>query len=221
MRSLIIVLLFPSIIYSMSIRRCEKTEEETWGLKIGLCIIAKDFYPERTDCSVHRPTASGGLITEGNGFRVVIYDQCTEPHDFIITDTQQTRLGSSHTYIKFSNMNTGVPSSIPKCSKTLCISVYCDQEAGDIKFEEYTQESSDISIRVKYDSSCIDYLGINQSFMNECIRRITTWDRESCVRIDTQTINKYLKSCTNTKFDRNVYKRYILKSKALHAKTEL
>ncbi|AAY96977.1 MPXVgp171 [Monkeypox virus] len=47
MRSLIIVLLFPSIIYSMSIRRCEKTEEETWGLKIGLCINAKDFYPER------------------------------------------------------------------------------------------------------------------------------------------------------------------------------
>ncbi|AAO89470.1 6kDa intracellular viral protein [Vaccinia virus WR] len=69
MRSLIIVLLFPSIIYSMSIRQCEKTEEETWGLKIGLCIIAKDFYPERTDCSVHLPTASEGLITEGNGFR--------------------------------------------------------------------------------------------------------------------------------------------------------
>lgn len=94
MRSLVIVLLFPSIIYSMVIRRCEKMEEETWKLKIGMCIQAKDFYSKRTDCSVHRSDVGGGLITEGNGYRVVVHDQCEEPNPFIIATTNKPILVS-------------------------------------------------------------------------------------------------------------------------------
>ncbi|AKJ93815.1 virulence factor [Raccoonpox virus] len=222
MRSLVVFLLFLPSIYSMSIRRCDKTEEETWGLRIGLCILARDFVSEKTSCSVHRPDVGGGLITEGNGFRVVVHDQCDEPKPFIITTTKQTHFGSSRSYIEFSNGNTGTPESIPKCARNIFISVYCDQVAGELNFEEYNHiESNDISIRIKYDSSCINYMGVTHSFMTECVRRMTSWDRQSCDAIDAQTIQKYLRTCSNTKFDRSVYKRHMIKSKVLHAKTEL
>ncbi|ADZ30802.1 intracellular viral protein [Cowpox virus] len=225
MRSLIIFLLFPSIIYSMVIRRCEKMEEETWKLKIGMCIQAKDFYSKRTDCSVHRSDVGGGLITEGNGYRVVVHDQCEEPNPFIIATTKQTHFGVTHSYIEFSNSNIGAPENIPDCSKHILISVYCDQEASGLDFHTLKYvESNYLHITVKYDTSCINHLGVNYSFMNECERKLTSiyeTDTLTCGAKDIQTRDKYLKTCTNTKFDRSVYKTHMQKSKILHVKTEL
>ncbi|QEQ49742.1 Virulence factor [Orthopoxvirus akhmetapox] len=225
MWSLVIVLLFPSITYSMSIRRCEKTEEETWGLKIGLCIESKDFHSKRTDCSVHRPDVGGGLITEGNGFRVVVHDKCVNPNPFIITTTKQTHFGVSHSYIEFSNSNMGTPESIPECSKHILISVYCDQEASGLDFHTLKYvESSELHVTVKYDTSCINHLGVNYSFMNECDRKLLNIygrDTLTCGAPNIQTRDKYLTTCTNTKFDRSVYKKHIHRSKVLHTKTEL
>ncbi|AOP31876.1 virulence factor [Volepox virus] len=224
MRSLIIFLLFPSIVYSMVIKRCNENDESTWRLKIGMCITAKDFYSKRTECSVHRPEAGGGLITEGNGFKAVMHDRCDDTKPFIITDMKQTHFGISHSYIDFGSSNIGNPDDLPECSKNVSVTVYCEQEIRKLDFHSLDYESSHFHLRVKYDTSCIEHLGVYYSYMDECSRKlISDYGRDilTCGAISTQVRDSYLKNCTNTKFDRSVYKKHMIKSKSLHSKTEL
>ncbi|AOP31665.1 virulence factor [Skunkpox virus] len=226
MRSFVILLLlFPSIVYSRVIKRCSESDESTWELKVGMCIQSQGFYSKRTDCSVHRPEVGGGLITEGNGFRVVMHDSCTDVNPFIITDMQQTHFGLTHTYLAFGNSNTKNPDTIPECSKNVSVTVYCDQEVGELDFHslEYI-DSSYFHLRVKYDTSCINYLGVEYSYMDKCSQKLGGYshrDTLTCGADSVQIRDSYLKTCTNTKFDRSVYKKYMIKSKSLHYKTEL
>ncbi|QED21203.1 6 kDa intracellular viral protein [Borealpox virus] len=222
----LIFLLFPSIIDSMVIgRRCTEDEESIWKLEIDMCVLAKGFYSTRTDCSINRPSTGGGLIVQGNGFKVVMHDQCTESSDFIVTDAGESHFGTSHTFIKFSNNNAGIPSSRPECSKNISISVYCDQEAGELDFETFDYgRSHDLSVELKYDRSCIDYLGLRYIYSDDCYRRGIQYDEryaQACGARDVYTRDKYLRTCTNKEFDRSVYRKYMEKSKKLHAKTEL
>ncbi|AEN03591.1 virulence factor [Yokapox virus] len=211
---------------SMVIRRCDDKDSSVWELDIGICVkVKKGFISKRTECSVYRPDIGGGLITKSNGIKVVVHDKCVEPGDFIITTTKQAHFGITKTYIKLSNHNIQSPENISECSKNILVSVYCEQDVSELDFNMLNYvETDNLNIKVKYDISCIDHIAVNYNFMNKCSKKLShVHDRDilNCGAPDVSTRDKYLKTCSNDEFNRIVYKKYIMKSKNLHSKTEL
>ncbi|AST09377.1 YKV MT-4 like protein [Murmansk poxvirus] len=199
-----LTLLFVVLILPLTSSRYIDTDHP-WEFDMSLCILANDFDPKRTNCSIY--TGVGGLVTEGNGFRVVMYDECQDSNDnFIIKKSYQTAYKLARkTFMSF--LSGSIKGDFPECSKNITVYIYCDQVAGNYEFTTLIDNHYGYTINIKYDSKCIESVKYIIKFITKY--RTSSIRNESddsyCGAYKYNNQLNYAKKCTPDKFNRYVY----------------
>ncbi|AST09577.1 YKV MT-4 like protein [NY_014 poxvirus] len=198
-----LTLLFVAIILPLTSSRY--ISDHPLEFDMSLCILANDFNPKRTNCSIY--TGVGGLVTEGNGFRVVMYDECQDSDDnFIIKKSYQTAYNAARrTFMSFSSGS--IKGDVQECSKNITMYIYCDQVAGNYDFSTLIDSNYGYIINIKYDNKCIESVKYIINFITKyrtnSIRNEN--DNSYCGVYKYNDQLNYAKACTPDKFNRYVY----------------
>ncbi|AUI80566.1 ER-localized apoptosis regulator [White-tailed deer poxvirus] len=208
---------------SIAIQRCNEDEETTWEIEVGLCITTiDDFKASNTGCNmVYGP---GGLVKEGNGFRIFVHDECddtTNTNEFIVKYVDEAVYGlGRYVYTEMYTRDLSHIERMPECSKKIHVIVSCDEVSSDLTYrhEKHEFSESEVEVAIKIDNTCIKHSSSLVQVRSLCEKKLkpvaskyifsNNIGKLTCGFGTVENHNKYLKPCYPGSFDRSQYKKH-------------
>ncbi|RAX32395.1 UNVERIFIED_CONTAM: hypothetical protein DQE83_26130 [Escherichia coli] len=209
--------IFTSTVSGISIKRCTEEENNTWEIEVGLCIQTENFRAIKTGC--YKIQGPGGLLTEGNGFKIFAHDDCSKEktqNNFILDSVNEAvyALGK-YVYMEISTSNITTLNSLPQCAKRISLSISCDQVTTEMKsyVESVSFKDYDLEFVITTDISCVKHVSSSVIVRNECEKKYISTGKKifgfnnkiDCSAVKFSEHVNYLKTCSVGKFDRKKY----------------
>ncbi len=209
--------IFTSSVSGISIKRCTEEENNTWEIEVGLCIQTENFRAIKTGC--YKIQGPGGLLTEGNGFKIFAHDDCSKEetqNNFILDSVNEAvyALGK-YVYMEISTSNITTLYSLPQCAKRISLSISCDQVTTEMKsyVESVSFKDYDLEFVITTDISCVKHVSSSVIVRNECEKKYISTGKKifgfnnkiDCSAVKFSEHVNYLKTCSVGKFDRKKY----------------